>query len=446
MKKIFLPLLSLVFSLTLLAETKSGYTPFHIYFQNQHGNLQKLGNARNVIFKEIAYAHDTYSTSGGSWTPADSGVFNYSQDAAQVWQINGTYYNFVNPNWDTTSRVVDSVDANGFAQFIAGQNWSSPNWVNSYLYSYTYYTSAPVGYLNTQTLQTWSGSAWVDSLGYTYSYDSIGRLTKLVVQKGSSLQNDSQSLYSYTGWNVTNVITQAWSGTAWVNVYNQYNNFDANGNNIQSTNYVWNGTNWAVASETISSYSGSNHLETYYYYVWSPAANGGLGGYVNNYYESYQYVLDNNTQFENFNWDTTNNTWIPNQLFTYSFDGHGNVVYEQDQLFTNGAFANTDLYFYYYNSYGVSDISETQNELGANVFPNPSNGSNVFIGLHSDVAGNVALSVYDGAGKIVKQQQSNICQGANQLQLNLSSLATGNYYIQVADNNGRASVLKFVKQ
>ena len=443
MKKIFVVLAIAVVSISLPAQTKSGFTPFHTYFEKQHGDLQKLGNQREVIYKEIGYSHDTYVTSAGTWTPADSGVFYYSQNTNQVWQIAGTFLNFVQPNWDTTGQVIDAVDANGFVQSITGQVRNGSSWVNSYSIAFTYYAVAPVGYLSTEIIKNAAGS---DSIGYDYTFDSIGRLTKLVVQTGASLQNDSQYIYTYTGWNATQQVTQAWSGSTWVNVANRYNNFDANGNNIQSTGYTWSGSVWVVNNQTISSYSANNHLQTYYYQLWDASANGGLGGFVNNYYENYQYVLDENTQFQNYNWNSVLGTWTPDLSITYNYDSRHNLVYEQDQQFASDTFGNTDLYFYYYSPYDVSAIYEVKNELNAGIFPNPISDGLTNVSLTTVTAGNVALNIYDLTGKLLKHQLTNVGIGVNQLQLNLPGLAAGNYYLQITDNSGMASVLKFMKQ
>ena len=121
-------------------------------------------------------------------------------------------------------------------------------------------------------------------------------------------------------------------------------------------------------------------------------------------------------------------------------------MYEQDQQFASDTFGNTDLYFYYYSPYDVSAIYEVKNELNAGIFPNPISDGLTNVSLTTVTAGNVALNIYDLTGKLLKHQLTNVGIGVNQLQLNLPGLAAGNYYLQITDNSGMTSVLKFMKQ
>jgi hypothetical protein len=442
--KFLLVALISVFSVTVWGQTQSGYTPFHQYLLKNHGDIQKhSGYGRDLAFEKIAFMHYSYLSVAGTWVPADSGVFNYAQSVNLVWETGANYYQFVQPtSWVNSAQDTLNASSGGAIQSLTHQTYdtSGGTWVNSYMYSYTYSTTVPVGYLASETLQTWNGGAWVDSFQYNYTFDTIGRLTNLVVQKGSTLQNDSQYIYTYSGLNNTVLLTQIWSNSAWVNAFQQTNNFDGNNDNYQSFVSSWTGSAWVNYALITRGYDFNNAQASYIYELWNPVS----GTYVNSYQESYQNTLGDVTRFENFNWNTVTSSWTPLVLDTYSYQNH-NCIYEQDQTYAADTFGNTDLYYYYYSSFSVSGIKDVKNDFGLSVFPNPAN-ANTVLSFTANNAGPVAINVYDTHSKIVKQLHINVSEGSYQIPLNLLGLAVGNYFVQVSDNTGKTGVLKFIKQ
>jgi len=247
----------------------------------------------------------------------------------------------------------------------------------------------------------------------------------------------------------TQTITQAWNGTSWVNVFNKYTSaFDPNGNPAQSQIYKWNGTSWGLYQQLITGYDGFGDLTNFTQQIWSPSANGGLGAYINYYSEIYEYVLGDNTQFNNYQWDTTITPQTKTNLlqYTYSYDVNHNVLYELDQTFASDTLGSTDQYFYTYHSFNVSGLSELANDLHVSVFPNPSTGNSAVLSFDSDKVNPVFVTTYDALGKILSEIQLTTSSGMNQIPLNLAGTASGNYFVKIADNNGKISVVKFVKQ
>ena len=437
MKKILLPFLISVLTLSLSAQLKSGYVPFHQLLQNKHGDIQNHGNQRAIAYEEIGYLHLT--PNNNTWIYADSGVFTYT---SQAWETGGLYTTFADPNWDTTAQFTVVTDTIGLVQSVTGQtfNTATHSYTNSYRYVYTYYSSN--NYVNTQTLQGWDGASWVDSVGYTYTYNSNNFLTNTVAQKGNPLQNDSQYVYTYAGYNNTQVLNQVWVSGAWASAFKVNNSFDANGNKYQSFGSSWTGSTWVNYDLFIQGFDLNNNAVSYLYELW----NSTTGTYVNNYQEAYAYVLGNNTRFENYNWDTTAAAWTPNILYTFSYDNNNNVTYELDQSYQNGAFANTDQYFYYYSGFTVSGIKQIANHLTVSLFPNPSTG-NATISFTADKPADILLNVYDADGNLLKQQRTWANAGLNQMPVNLAGFAAGNYFVQIVNSvDGKTGVLKLVKQ
>ena len=240
MKKILLPLVLAVFALSSSAQLTSGYVPFHQILQSNHGDIQKHnGNSRSVVFEEISYMHYIPNSGTPGWTYSDSGQFSFGQTASATYETGGIYFQFANVKWDTLSAFSVTNDTLGLPLTITGQNYNQTThaFTNSYQYNNTY---NGIHYLQTQNLKTWIGS-WIDSTQFDYTYGSGNFDSIVTFQFGNPLQNDTQFLYTYNGYNNTQTITQVWSGSAWTNLYKQSNSFDANGNNYQSFIAKWDG-------------------------------------------------------------------------------------------------------------------------------------------------------------------------------------------------------------
>ncbi|MEP7317502.1 MAG: T9SS type A sorting domain-containing protein [Panacibacter sp.] len=69
-----------------------------------------------------------------------------------------------------------------------------------------------------------------------------------------------------------------------------------------------------------------------------------------------------------------------------------------------------------------------------NIYPNPSYGV-VNIYIESVLNDKVSFIVSDASGKIVKQFHSDIVSGNNNIQMNIASLAAGNYFIKLISKN-----------
>ena len=80
------------------------------------------------------------------------------------------------------------------------------------------------------------------------------------------------------------------------------------------------------------------------------------------------------------------------------------------------------------------------------MFPNPCNGI-ATISFSAGKAGDFVWSVYDEQGNLLQQQHINSTPGLNQLQVNLTGYAAGNYLVQLVDAaGGKSGVLQLVKQ
>ncbi len=88
-------------------------------------------------------------------------------------------------------------------------------------------------------------------------------------------------------------------------------------------------------------------------------------------------------------------------------------------------------------------IKEIEEEL-MNLFPNPASGT-----LHYEINvkenTNYTMEVVDITGKILLSEKPKVGLGNNNLEVNVSSLSPGIYFLKMLNNNGRYSIARFIK-
>jgi len=104
-----------------------------------------------------------------------------------------------------------------------------------------------------------------------------------------------------------------------------------------------------------------------------------------------------------------------------------------------------------YNSDGKTQYTNTVHSSCANseffsLWPNPTPDV-VFITINSAINSQVEITIADREGTLVKVQKTALVQGRNRLRIDLTSLATGVYYLSASWNNGQnQKTTQIVKQ
>jgi hypothetical protein len=80
--------------------------------------------------------------------------------------------------------------------------------------------------------------------------------------------------------------------------------------------------------------------------------------------------------------------------------------------------------------------------INFSLYPNPSKG-NVAVRYAGPTAGTLVVKIYDAAGRVVYSKKEQVLKAANVFNLNLSSLVSGVYYMELNDNNVKQR-LKFI--
>ncbi|MEP6512434.1 MAG: T9SS type A sorting domain-containing protein, partial [Parafilimonas sp.] len=95
---------------------------------------------------------------------------------------------------------------------------------------------------------------------------------------------------------------------------------------------------------------------------------------------------------------------------------------------------------------GILHVVGNSKGMIITVKPNPVHGSVVYLNVNADLSATLTLSFSDAQGKVVKTENRVISQGTNILEINISSLQQGIYFIKSSDEGKVISTIKMVKQ
>jgi hypothetical protein len=128
-----------------------------------------------------------------------------------------------------------------------------------------------------------------------------------------------------------------------------------------------------------------------------------------------------------------------NQLLSYRFENNkptlGHNYYKLAQVDLDGkAIVNTN----------VVDLMWGSNGSTVSIYPNPTTDE-LNIDVYTTKAQNNTIKLLDMSGRVIKEIQSKLEVGANNIKMNLGELATGIYTIQLVENNKIMQVSKVQK-
>lgn len=92
---------------------------------------------------------------------------------------------------------------------------------------------------------------------------------------------------------------------------------------------------------------------------------------------------------------------------------------------------------------GINELTNSRNSL--KLYPNPANGSEIRLATDSKIAGAATVMIRDIAGRELSRQVLQIASNTESLQLDISRLVPGLYFVDVRQEQGRFSG-RFVKQ
>jgi hypothetical protein len=255
-------------------------------------------------------------------------------------------------------------------------------------------------------LEMWSNWEEAEYMHSTFTLDGAGR----IIEEISQTSPDSSQWVTSTKYVTTYHPNDTSTGSSiiqWIaqNLPMQDMNTDSEpfGMFTQTIDYDWNGTGWTPYER-----------ETY---TW---ANNKLTILQNDLYQT---------------------DWVPFEKEEYLYDNNGNRIEREEQEYVNSAWVYNDKTEYSWQSVTTNEdiVSPAASNLSLNVYPQPFSNS-VTIGMVSDKAGEVKLSIHNLKGQLIT---SFVGLPGSTLQWNGSDAhnrpcANGIYFLKAEQGNSQA--------
>lgn len=178
------------------------------------------------------------------------------------------------------------------------------------------------------------------------------------------------------------------------------------------------------------------HVNNYNVLSWSTATEMNNQGFQVEY--SFNGKDFRNLGFVNSKHNSGNSTSVLNYQFTDTRNIDGNVYYRLVQIDKDGKSTSSKV---------ILVKGGKNNALAINaVYPNPAKDKITLV-ISSPANNNLNISITDLAGKVVRRQATSVVNGGNNLDMDVSALSAGTYFIRANCNNGcKTPVIKFVKE
>ena len=225
---------------------------------------------------------------------------------------------------------------------IVTQNWS----IDPYLQDiYTYDLN---GNLTEILSQIWDGTIWVNNWQDLYTYDSNENLIEWSSQtwNGTVWVNYLRNLSTYdSNGFLTEILSQIWDGTIWVNNWQDLYTYDTNGFITESLWQNWDGTIFVNSFRFLITYDSNGYLIERILQIWDGTVwvNSWLALYIN---DSNGMLIERIVQI----WDGT--VWVNDWLGLYTYDSNGIWTELSWQIWDGTVWVNDGRYLYTYDSNG----------------------------------------------------------------------------------------------
>lgn len=460
MKKIITTLLfgSLCYSMNVAAQaphlplTEEPFNEAEYNFNHPNKYVERLQaqQAGGNSYRIIATNSEVYGM--GGWSETDSAHIIYHRDTkisnntywiwnniSSTWQYNtdqNLTYNaqhqnteYISRNWSGTAWINDQK-----AVYIYG---SAPGYTEYYIYSwsgtwdYNYHfniTYNSVGGILSFTRQYWNAGVWENTNQTLRTFNADNFETEVVyrIWDGSTWQNNVRNTYTRDADNHITVLTvENWIGGTWVGDYRWVKTYNSSGFVTESVEQNYNGSSWENYSRYLYSYSSNNLLTIEDYQLWDNIA---LGWY-NSDRNVYQY--DINDKMETMTHYTMGMGWSFDYRYIYAYDANNYLYSVMRQNYGMG-WDNVNRLFYYYESYLPSAIESIGETDIISLYPNPTEGISNLV-FESKQNESLQLSVYNTLGQSVKTETVEAQAGKNSIQLDLSTLNSGSYFLRISN-------------
>jgi len=162
---------------------------------------------------------------------------------------------------------------------------------------------------------------------------------------------------------------------------------------------------------------------------------------------TWQTAQEENSQYFTPERTTDGNTWTP----LANIAAAGNSATAKDYSFTdnapleNGRYRVAEYDTNGHVQYTAVAAPDCRYVDPFRVWPNPVDAT-LYINITVDTASAVIVKLFDSKGAIVRQQAGNLFPGNNLMTLNLQSLSSGVYFLNILYNNGQLRVRGIIKK
>jgi len=395
---------------------------------------------------------------------------NYGDEKRYTYQkelLSDLRYQTLKQDWDDNSntwvdfeRDLFTYDGNNNLIQELEQEWDSTAtaWVDVTRSTYTYDGN---GNVTEYLLEMWYGM-WLPFFKYFYTYDANGWIIEQVVQVGftGTLENYWKYTSTYhAGGYPDETLKYDWESNAWdydgkmnfsydanwqmiewvvldsanVNFQKSTWAYDANGNQIEEIDLIWNGSTWVNLEKYTWTYDANNNAIGELYQTWGGSA------WVNE--DNYLWTYDaSNNMIGELRQQWNGSAWEDFERNTLTYDGSNNCLEEIWEInwYITG-WTNSVKKIHSYSPVGaIGDESDLlPNEFALSNYPNPFNPQTT-ITFNLPQTSTISLKIYDIAGKqiktLIKEQKRSAGEHSvqwNGTDYNNHIVSSGIYFIQL---------------
>ncbi|MFC6877460.1 T9SS type A sorting domain-containing protein [Flavobacterium myungsuense] len=176
-----------------------------------------------------------------------------------------------------------------------------------------------------------SNSTWENSGKTTFTYNAGNKVTQELNQNWniltSTLENSYKQTYTYTNGKITEIVSQEWLNSSWVNTYKTVITYNSSNLPETAIGFTWEGLQWVTdKSRTTLTYNSNNRVISDLQEIWDGTQ------WVNDTKTLYTYNANNKIiNQKSAKWDDFNSLWVPNgNKSEYEWDTSGNKAKETE--------------------------------------------------------------------------------------------------------------------
>ncbi len=459
---------ALLFSSSLFAQNhpnKNVFKPKRLGAAPSPGTSAK---STATLSRLIATATDEHD--GSNFVHSDSAFVTYSGERGGDMHNapkfdNGTMWYNTGGGLEETEKMAQTFDGNDNILSSLYQEWNGTTWENSYGTAFTY-----DGNYNTlsETEVEWNGTAWDSVYKYLYIYDVNNKLVNEVgmSNNGSVWENEYQYINDLDlNSNVLLSLYMTWNTGAniWDSTGKQHYTYNSNNLQIEWWDESWQVNMWQKHSRYLTTYDLNDHPVTEVRQSWNGSAwidarivtntftNGDLvntleqDGSSTNITNQVNTFDGNHNKLTNIEQTWQNNNFVNYRKTQWTYNNFDQVTSDTTFSWVNNSWGYNGWNWasrYYYETYtaGINDNRQANNTL--NIYPVPASNA-ITVEMVWDEQQPFIVAIIDMHGRQVATYSEKAAPNYKRT-IDVGQLSSGNYFIKIAPNGGKASYQQFV--